>query len=91
MRQVSATQGAAVLEREPSIDCDVIVRPLGLTQGPVTHLMFRPWDQLVPGKHTEAELQLISDHYWAKKNEQAGPNQLIIDFTNPDHIFGLLD
>ena len=91
VRQVNGTSNAAVLEREPSIDCDVIVRPLGLAQGTVTHLMFRPWDQLVPGKHTEAELQQISDYYWAKKNEQAGPNQLVIDFTNPDHVFGLLD
>jgi hypothetical protein len=53
--------------------------------------MFRPWDQLVPGKHTEEELQQISDYYWAKKKETVGSNQLVIDFTNPDHVFGLLD
>lgn len=90
VRQVG-TSNTAVLEREPSIDSDVIVRPLGLACGVTTRLMFRPWDQLVPGKHTEEELQQISDYYWAKKKEEPGANQLVIDFTNPDHVFGLLN
>ena len=51
---------------ENNFDIDIPVFPLGIQE----KLVFRDFDELVPGVFKEEELKIISDLYWEKKDEE---------------------
>ena len=75
----------------PQLDADIIVRPVGLVGTSTAPLIFREWEYLTPGCHTEEELKQISTFYWKKQKEEVGRNQKAIDFRELEHVYALLD
>lgn len=53
-------------KNENNFDIDVPVFPLGIQE----KLIFRDFEELVPGTFKEEELKIISDLYWEKKDEE---------------------
>ena len=72
----------------PQLNADIEVLPLGTCgQGERSHLIFRPWEEIIPTNYTEEQLQLISDVYWAKQKYTPSGTQMFIDFRELEHIY----
>ena len=79
---------------EPDIDpvnldfeAEIPVFPLGLVGAPFSELVFKQADDLNPTTYTEKELDVLTRHYWNKK-EQSRP-QLFFDFGELEHVYEL--
>ncbi len=53
-------------KNENNFDIDIPVFPLGIQE----KLVFKDFEELVPGTFKEEELKIISDLYWEKKDEE---------------------
>ena len=79
---------------EPDLDpvnldfeAEIPVFPLGLVGAPFSELIFKQADDLNPTTYTEKELDVLTRHYWNKK-EQSRP-QLFFDFGELEHVYEL--
>ena len=79
---------------EPDLDpvnldfeAEIPVFPLGLVGAPFSELVFKQADDLNPTTYTEKELDVLTRHYWNKK-EQSRP-QLFFDFGELEHVYEL--
>ena len=79
---------------EPDLDpvnldfeAEIPVFPLGLVGAPFSELVFKQADDLNPTTYTEKELNVLTRHYWNKK-EQSRP-QLFFDFGELEHVYEL--
>ena len=79
---------------EPDLDpvnldfeAEIPVFPLGLVGAPFSELVFKQADDLNPTTYTEKELDVLTRHYWNKK-EQSRP-QLYFDFGELEHVYEL--
>lgn len=79
---------------EPDLDpvdldfeAEIPVFPLGLVGAPFSELVFKQADDLNPTTYTEKELDVLTKHYWNKK-EQSRP-QLYFDFGELEHVYEL--
>jgi hypothetical protein len=79
---------------EPDLDpvnldfeAEIPVFPLGLVGAPFSELVFKQVDDLNPTTYTEKELDVLTKHYWNKK-EQSRP-QLYFDFGELEHVYEL--
>ena len=79
---------------EPDLDpvnldfeAEIPVFPLGLVGAPFSELVFKQVDDLNPTTYTEEELDVLTRHYWNKK-EQSRP-QLFFDFGELEHVYEL--
>ena len=79
---------------EPDLDpvnldfeAEIPVFPLGLVGAPFSELVFKQADNLNPTSYTEKELDVLTRHYWSKK-EQSRP-QLYFDFGELEHVYEL--
>ena len=68
-------------------DAEIPVFPLGLVGAPFSELVFKQADDLNPTTYTEKELDVLTRHYWSKK-EQSRP-QLYFDFGELEHVYEL--
>ena len=68
-------------------DAEIPVFPLGLVGAPFSELVFKQADDLNPTTYTEKELDVLTKHYWNKK-EQSRP-QLYFDFGELEHVYEL--
>ena len=68
-------------------DAEIPVFPLGLVGAPFSELVFKQADDLNPTTYTEKELEVLTKHYWNKK-EQSRP-QLYFDFGELEHVYEL--
>ena len=68
-------------------DAEIPVFPLGLVGAPFSELVFKQADDLNPTTYTEKELDVLTRHYWNKK-EQSRP-QLYFDFGELEHVYEL--
>lgn len=68
-------------------DAEIPVFPLGLVGAPFSELVFKQADDLNPTTYTENELDILTRHYWNKK-EQSRP-QLFFDFGELEHVYEL--
>ena len=69
------------------LDAEIPVFPLGLVGAPFSELVFKQADELNPTTYTEEELDVLTRHYWNKK-EQSRP-QLFFDFGELEHVYEL--
>ena len=79
---------------EPDLDpvsldfgAEIPVFPIGLVGEPFSELVFKPVHELNPYTYTENELNVLTHHYWNKK-EQSRP-QLFFDFGELEHVYEL--
>ena len=79
---------------EPDLDpvnldfeAEIPVFPLGLVGAPFSELVFKQADDLNPTTYTEKELDVLTRHYWNKK-EQSRP-LLFFDFGELEHVYEL--
>lgn len=79
---------------EPDLDpvnldfeAEIPVFPLGLVGAPFSELVFKQADDLNPTTYTEKELDVLTRHYWNKK-EQSRP-LLYFDFGELEHVYEL--
>lgn len=79
---------------EPDLDpvsldfgAEIPVFPIGLVGEPFSELVFKPAHELNPYTYTENELDVLTHHYWNKK-EQSRP-QLFFDFGELEHVYEL--
>ena len=79
---------------EPDLDpvnldfeAEIPVFPLGLVGAPFSELVFKQADDLNPTTYTEKELNVLTKHFWSKK-EQSRP-QLYFDFGELEHVYEL--
>ena len=79
---------------EPDLDpvnldfeAEIPVFPLGLVGAPFSELVFKQADDLNPTTYTEKELDVLTRHYWNKK-EQSRP-QLFFNFGELEHVYEL--
>ena len=68
-------------------DAEIPVFPLGLAGAPFSELVFKQADDLNPTTYTENELDVLTRHYWSKK-DQSRP-QLFFDFGELEHVYEL--
>lgn len=84
----SQTTPTPVVCGDPEIDCDIEVLPLGTKNTtPISRLVFREWENLIPSNYNEETLGQISDLYWGKKNYHPNQQQYYIDFRELEHIY----
>lgn len=70
-------------------DAEIPVFPLGLVGAPFSDLVFKPRSELNPYTYSEKELDILTHHYWDKK-QQSRP-LLFFDFGELEHVYELLN
>ena len=70
-------------------DAEVPIFPLGVVGAPFSELVFKQADSLNPTTYTKKELEVLTKHYWDKK-EQSRP-QLYFDFGELEHVYELFN
>ena len=70
-------------------DAEVPIFPLGVVGAPFSELVFKQADNLNPTTYTKKELEVLTKHYWDKK-EQSRP-QLYFDFGELEHVYELFN
>ena len=70
-------------------DAEVPIFPLGVVGAPFSELVFKQADDLNPTTYTKKELEVLTKHYWDKK-EQSRP-QLYFDFGELEHVYELFN
>lgn len=86
----------------PEIDFGVgiPILPMGLAQGGIKGLIFRPWRELIPSNFSQKGLQEISDYYWKMKGveqtviqsqkDASSLSSPYIDLRDLEHVYQLL-
>lgn len=72
---------------EPNFETEIPIFPLGLVNGMVGQMIFKPMEELIPANFEEQDLRKILGFYWSKKEEKRP--QLFFDFEDLEHVYEL--